>query len=158
MQQAHPPGRAAALATIAVLAVAACGGGSKSQPSTPASTTTATNQTTVSSVGVGTATARVNATLNAPNHSPIVGKGWPYSVHVTDRSGRPLSGTVRIQFVLAGHVVGTDTPPVHPLKNGRWHDNLQFPKASLGFPLTFQVVVHTGEGSVTLNWPVSVRS
>jgi hypothetical protein len=97
------------------------------------------------------------ATLTAPNHSPVAGKNWPYAVHVTDKAGHPLSGSVRIQFAFGGQVVGSDTPPVHPLRNGRWHDNLQFPRRSVGFPLTFQVVVHTSAGSMTLNWPVSVK-
>lgn len=99
----------------------------------------------------------MRATLTAANHTPIVGRNWPYSVRVTDAAGHPLSGRVRVQFAFGGRVVGTDRPPVHPLKDGRWHDLLKFPRASVGFPLTFQVVVHTGAGSVTLNWPVSVK-
>jgi hypothetical protein len=140
-----------------MLAVAACGGGSKSTPSTTskaAPSSTAAPQTGGASVMTGP----VHATLTASNHSPVAGKNWPYSVHVTDVSGHPLTGTVRIQFSFGGRVVGTDHPPVHPLKNGRWHDLLQFPRAAVGFPLTFQVVVHTSAGSVTLNWPVSVKS
>jgi hypothetical protein len=100
----------------------------------------------------------VHATLTAANHSPVVGKNWPYAVHVTNASGKPLPGTVRVQFTFSGHVVGTDHPPVHALKYGTWKDTLQFPRAAVGFPLTFRVVVHTGAGSVTLNWPVSVKS
>jgi hypothetical protein len=102
-------------------------------------------------------TGPVHATFTAPNHHPAVGKPWPYSVRVTDSSGHPLSGTVRIQFTFGGQVVGTDTPPVHPVKAGRWHDNLTFPKAATGQPVTLQAVVHTSAGSVTLNWPVTAR-
>lgn len=144
-----------ATATVLLgLAIAGCGGSSKPKPTTPSTNATRTTQF---SVGVGVATTRISATLRAPNHRPVAGEKWPYSVQVTDRHGHPLSGTVRIQFALGGQVVGTDTPPVHPLTDGRWHDNLKFPRRSVGFPLTFQVVVHTSEGSVTLNWPVSVK-
>jgi hypothetical protein len=141
---------------VLLLCLAACGASSKPSASTSTARTTPT-RTSTSNSGVGVATARVNATLTAPNHSPVADKKWPYSVHVTDGQGKPLSGTVRIQFAFGGQVVGTDTPPVHPLTDGRWHDNLKFPRRSVGFPLTFQVVVHSSAGSVTLNWPVSVK-
>jgi hypothetical protein len=101
-------------------------------------------------------TGPVRATLHATNHTPKVGKNWPYSVHVTDASGHPLSGSVEIQFSFGGQVVGRDRPPVHPLKNGQWHDFLQFPPQAVGVPLSFQAVVHTSAGSVTLSWPVTV--
>jgi hypothetical protein len=95
--------------------------------------------------------------LHGANHAPKAGKPWPYSVTVTDAAGHPLSGTVEIEFTFGGQVVGTDTPPTHPLTHGRWHDNLMFPARALGFPLTFQAVVHTGRGSITLDWPVTVH-
>jgi hypothetical protein len=47
-----------------------------------------------------------------------VGKPWRYVLKVTDASGRPLSGTVDVEFGFGGQVVGHDTPPVHPLKRG----------------------------------------
>jgi hypothetical protein len=102
-------------------------------------------------------TGPVHATFTAPNHNPKVARPWPYSVHVTDAAGRPLSGTVKIQFTFGGQVVGTDTPPVHPIKHGLWHDNLTYPKAAIGQPVTLQAVVHTSAGSVTLSWPVTAR-
>jgi hypothetical protein len=37
------------------------------------------------------------------------------------------------------------------------HDTLKFPAAAAGMPLTFQAVVHTRLGSITLDWPVTVR-
>jgi hypothetical protein len=102
-------------------------------------------------------TGPVRGTLRVANHDPVVKRNWAYSVHVTDATGHPLSGSVDIQFVYGGQVVGRDTPPTHPVTNGRWHDKLQFPPASLGIPLTFQAVVHMRLGSITLNWPVKVR-
>jgi hypothetical protein len=82
---------------------------------------------------------------------------WPYSVTVTDPAGHPLTGTVDIEFTFGGQVVGRDTPPTHPLENGHWKDKLTFPAAALGEPLTFQAVAHTSAGSITLDWPVTVR-
>ena len=129
--------------------------------STPQTTTTSASSATASSGATGTAaavtTGPVRATLRGANHDPLVKAPWPYSVTVADAAGHPLSGTVDVQFVFGGQVVGRDTPPTHPLKNGRWHDNLNFPAQSIGIPLTFQVVAHTPAGTVTLNWPVKVR-
>ena len=98
----------------------------------------------------------VHGTLQAMNHAPKVNQDWPYSVSVTDANGHPLSGTVDIEFVFSGRVVGRDTPPTHPVTNGHWHDYLQFPAQAVGIPLQFQAVVHTHLGSITLDWPVTV--
>ena len=134
--------------------LAACGGSSKSSSTT---TSTTTSKASSASAVKPAATSHIHATLHGENHAPIAGKLWAYSVHVTEASGHPLSGTVRIQFTLGGLVVGTDNPPVHPVKNGSWHDTLTFPKAAVGHPLTFQAIVHTTAGSATLNWPVTVK-
>jgi hypothetical protein len=74
-----------------------------------------------------------------------------------DASGRPLSGTVDIEFAFGGQVVGRDTPPTHPVRNGRWQDNLKFPGAAIDQPLALLAVIHTRLGSITLNWPVTVQ-
>jgi hypothetical protein len=99
----------------------------------------------------------VHATLTAENHAPIVNHPWPYSVSVTDARGTPVSGTVEIEFLFSGQVVGRDTPPSHPITDGRWHDNLKFPPQAVGVPLIVQAVVHTRVGSATLDWSVKVR-
>jgi hypothetical protein len=146
--------RAGAIAAVAGLALAACGGGSGVQKAGSPRTNTAP---TGFSVGVGLASARISATLIAPNHSPVAGRGWPYSVRVTDRRGRPLPGTVRIRLRGDDRVPATGTASTHPLTNGRWHDRFAFPEATVGLPLIFQVLVRTKAGSVTLSWPVTVR-
>jgi hypothetical protein len=74
---------------------------------------------------------------------------------VTNASGHPLAGTVKTEFAFAGQVVGHETPPTHPLSNGRLHDTVEFPAASAGEPLALQTVVHTSLGSITLTWPVT---
>ena len=102
-------------------------------------------------------TGPVRGSLTAPDHTPIAGKGWPYTVKVSDPGGKPLDGTVDIEFLFAGQVVGRDPPPTHPLKNGSWHDVLTFPADAIGQPLTFRAVAHTSKGSISLDWPVNVK-
>jgi Special lobe-specific silk protein SSP160 len=131
---------------------------SKTTTSTTATTSTSTATANSGATGIAAVTTGpVRATLRGANHDPLVKAPWHYSVTATDAAGHPLSGTVDVQFVFGGQVVGRDTPPTHPLTNGHWHDNLNFPAQSIGIPLTFQVVAHTPDGTVTLNWPVKVR-
>jgi len=94
--------------------------------------------------------------LTGENHAPKANQNWRYSVTVTDSSGHPLNGTVDIEFTFGGQVVGHDTPPTHPVADGRWHDTLQFPAQAVGEPLSVQAVVHTRLGSITLDWPIEV--
>jgi len=94
--------------------------------------------------------------LTAPGHSPRVNAAWPYSLRVSDSSGRPLAGVVDIQFTFAGQVVGHDVPPSHRFV-GRWHDILRWPARSVGYPLAFEAVVHTAQGTQTIDYPVHVR-
>ena len=70
----------------------------------------------------------VRGSLHALNHAPVAGKGWPYTVKVTDPAGKPIPGTVEIEFLFAGQVVGHDTPPTHPLRHGTWRSILTFPR------------------------------
>jgi hypothetical protein len=102
-------------------------------------------------------TGPVHGRLTADNHAPVVNKAWVYSVVVTDPTGHPLSGTVDIEFVFNGVVVGHEHPPTHPVINGRWHDTLEFPADAVREPLTFRAVVHARLGSITLDWPIMVR-
>jgi hypothetical protein len=103
-------------------------------------------------------TGPVHGTLVGQNHAPIVNILWPYAVHVTDATAHPLSGSVEIEFVFGDQVVGRDTPPTHPIRNGRWQDKLTFPPQATGEPLTFRAVVHTRLGSITLDWAVTPRA
>ncbi len=99
----------------------------------------------------------MRASLHGESHSPIVGRPWHYAVLATDTSGHALPGAVDTEFVFNGSVVGRETPPTHPLKNGRLNDHVTFPASATAVPLTFRVVVHTASGSVTLGWPIKVR-
>jgi len=151
----HPTLPAAALLCTAL---AACGSGaSSSSISSTASTTAATPAQTATTASSSVTAGPVRGTLHGTGHSPIAGRPWAYSVHVTDAAGKPLSGTVAIEFAFNGSVVGRDTPPTHSVTNGRWADKLTFPPTAIGYPLSFQAVVHTSAGSITLNWPVQVK-
>lgn len=141
---------------VVSVAIAGCGGGGHAS-STPASTST-TTAAAHSGGSSAVSTGPVRADLAAANHAPRQGKEWPYRVRVSDAAGRPLSGTVEIQFVFGGQVVGRDTPRIHPVTHGTWHDRVMFPPASVGQPLIFRAVVHTAQGSVTLDWPIKVTA
>jgi hypothetical protein len=143
--------------TLAALALAACGGSAKTTTSTPPKPAATATTTTASAPTSSVTTGPVRASLRASDHTPVANRNWPFTVTVTDPSGHPLSGTVTVQFVFAGQVVGRDTPPTHDLKNGRWHELLKFPPRSVGIPLNFQTVVRTSAGAVTLSWPVRVK-
>jgi hypothetical protein len=161
------------LLSAAVLCAAPLGcGGSASKPSATRSTSTQTSTTTATAAATTTTTAPtqsqssgtssvstgpVRGTLRGENHAPKVNRAWRYSVTVTDASGHPLNGTVDIEFAFGGQVVGHDTPPSHPIVNGRWHDSLKFPADAVGQPLSVQAVVHTASGSITLDWAITVK-
>lgn len=148
--------RAGAVIAILALVTTACGSGSKSTSSSKSRSSSASTQA-ANGNSASVSSGPVHAALTGENHAPVAKQLWSYSVRVTDASGHPLNGSVAIQFTFEGNVVGHDTPPVHPVKNGLWHDMLTFPNQAIGEPLELQAVVHTAGGSVTLNWPVTVR-
>lgn len=151
--------RALVAAVVLITSLAGCGGSSKSKITGTQSTASSRSASTPSGAGqASVSTGALRATLHGANHAPIAGKNWVYSVRATDTSGRPLSGTVDTEFTFAGQVVGHETPATHPLKNGLLTDSVTWPKQAVGQPLNLQTVVHTSKGSVTLDWPVTVRS
>jgi hypothetical protein len=99
----------------------------------------------------------MRASLHGDNHAPTVNRLWHYSVLATDASDHPLAGTVDTEFAFGGQIVGHEVPPTHGLSNGRLNDSVTFPAQAVGVPLTFQVVVHTRLGSITLDWAVKAR-
>lgn len=157
--------------TLVALGLVACGGSTTKTTRTtarPATTTSAASPTQTSGTAGGSgsgaagaeaavSTGPVHAILKGANHAPVAGRNWVYTVTASDASGRPLTGTVSSQFVFSGQVVGHETPPTHPLKNGRLRDVMVFPARAEGIPLTFQTVVKTPAGTVTLDWPVTVK-
>lgn len=156
-----PPGRSrflvGLLSASLLLLPAACGGTSHSTSPTTSGRTGASGSGRAPGGRSSVTSGPVHATLKGQDHHPIVKKNWTYTVTVTDAHGHSLAGTVATEFAFQGSVVGHETPPTHPLKNGRLKDTLQFPAMAVGYPVELQVVVHTHLGSVTLDWPVKVR-
>ena len=151
----------AQVALVLLLGTTACG--SSKSKTTSSSTSSANTTASAPSASPTTATTPVaasgpvRATLHGANHAPVAGKNWTYTVHVTDASGKPLTGTVETDFVVAGlGVVGKETPAVHKLNNGTLSDTLQFPTDAVGHPITLVTVVHTSAGAVALGWSVNV--
>jgi hypothetical protein len=125
--------------------------------STPHTTTTHTTPALapLQSPYVSGSSGQMRAELHGVNHTPKIGVGWAYSVEATNAQGQPLTGTVAAQFLYNGSVVGHQSPPSFPLKNGKMsYGRDTFPAESKGIALTFQVVVTTPLGTVKLNWPV----
>jgi len=152
------PVRVGVLGVVLILAVAACGGRGTKPGSTQARTTSITTPAPRTTVGTSSvSTGPVRGVLRADNHTPKANRLWSYTVTVRDARSHPLSGRVTIEFVFGGEVVGRDTPPTHPVRQGRWHDRLTFPPTAIGPRLVFRAVVHTRLGSITLDWPIRVR-
>jgi len=131
-----------------------------SQLTAPSHSTTAskTSPSTKPSTATPLHAGLIHAALEGENHQPAADRPWGYTVTATDAKGHPLDGSVEIEFAFHGMVVGHDAPPTHPIKDGRWHESLTFPAAAaIGAPIELQAVVHTRLGSVTLQWPVTVK-
>lgn len=118
----------------------------------PAPTTTTTRSRTAPAF-----TPPVHVVLTGPNHAPVVDADWSYTVTVSDAHGRRLSGTETTQYLFNGAVVGIEKPQNVPFTNGVYHDTIQFPKASLGYPLVVRAVVHTSIGTGHADWPIKVK-
>lgn len=148
------------LTAVLSLAVAGCGGSRPTPQPTHAPVTTATTTPTTplpATGGRSVSKGALRATITGENHTPTVNQPWPYSIRVSNATGQPLSGTVAIEFLFAGQIVAHDKPPTHAIANGLWQSTLKLPTASVGYPLTLRAIAHTPAGSITLNWPITVR-
>ena len=122
------------------------------------------------------ASASFRASLKVPGHHPKANKRWPVTVTVRSSSGKALRATATYQFVYNGQVVATryPSPNVDPNSacskagtcrhspwpfKGRMRDaTFTWPARSVGFPLTFRVVVKVkGVGTRNLDYSVRVR-
>jgi hypothetical protein len=116
------------------------------------------------------------AKLKAPTHSPKAQAFWPITVTARSSSGRALRATAVYQFVYNGQVVATRWPSPHadpkskcskegncrrtpyPFRGTLRDRTFAWPARSVGYPLTFRVVVTVkGMGRVNLNYSVRVR-
>lgn len=135
------------LASTVPVVLVGCGGGKSGSMGTTTRTTPATT--------TAPASAALVATLHAPGHRPKVGN-WPITVTLSWQ-GKPASGHVSYAFLLGGQVVSRQQVGGHsPNFLGTFHDVITWPASSVGYPLTFRVVVTSPHGTKSLDYPVQV--
>lgn len=108
-------------------------------------------------LGSTTPSGQVHATVHGENHTPTVGVPWRYTVTVTQARGKPVDGTETTHYTFGGAVVGTEKPENVAFTGGVYHDTIEFPARSVGYPLSLQAVVHTSQGSASAAWPIVVH-
>jgi hypothetical protein len=98
----------------------------------------------------------LTATLAPSTHTPKINKNWPITVTAT-LSAKPAHATAAYEFLFGGIVVQTTYPRnnKHFSFTGRFSDNLVFPPASIGEPLTLRVVIRASGHTVNLSWAVT---
>jgi hypothetical protein len=102
----------------------------------------------------------VRVTLSAPTHHPKVNVPWPLTVTVTDANGGPLAATLTMVVLFGGAEVGKiDNGAVYHFV-GSWKEKkgneITWPAASRGQPLTLQVIVKARGMTVRKNWSITV--
>ena len=106
------------------------------------------------------------ATLKAPTHHPRANANWWITVSARTSSGRPLRASAFYEFMYQGQVVSTQYPSPRTgatrhapwTFSGSFRDAVQWPRRSVGVPLTFRVVIRvTGRGQVNVDYWVRVR-
>jgi hypothetical protein len=105
-------------------------------------------------------TGIVRVTLSAPTHQPKVNVPWPLTVTVTDTNGRPHAATLTVVVLFGGAQVGKiDNGAVYHFV-GSWREKkgneITWPAASRGQPLTLQVIVKAQGMTVRKNWAITV--
>jgi hypothetical protein len=106
----------------------------------------------------GTSAAFTNGPLSyafrAPTHSPVVGKPWILSISAK-RSGKPMTGRVKIDILHQGSVVGHAADGA--LTNGRFAHKFDWPARSVGHPLTVKTTVVGGGYQQSFLFNVKVK-
>jgi hypothetical protein len=127
------------------------GSGGSTAPSAPSKPLRIVNVT-------GTSAAITNGplayTFSAPTHTPAVGKRWRLSVGVK-RSGAPLTGTVKIDILHQGSIVGHAASG--KLQGGRFAHDFDWPERSIGHPLTVKTTIIGGGVQQSFLFSVTVK-
>jgi hypothetical protein len=78
-------------------------------------------------------------------------------VHAHIAAGAPVNGKVSYAFLLGGAVVARRPAIPGRMRGGLYRDQLEFPPAAVGYPITVEVIVEANgqRGSTTL--PVKVQ-
>jgi hypothetical protein len=113
-------------------------GGRTSSPTAPATPGRIVNVT-------GTSASFTNGPMSyafsAPTHVPVVGKRWRLQISAK-RSGVPLAGSVKIDILHNGAVVGHAASG--KLQSGRFAHDFDWPDKSVGYPLTVKTTIVGG--------------
>ena len=103
----------------------------------------------------------LSVTFVPSTHTPKVNAKWPLSVTAT-LNGKPAAhATAAYEFLFGSTIVG---PTQYPHSNkhftftGHFSDDLVFPPASSGEPLTLRVVIKASGHTVNLNWSITSHS
>lgn len=104
------------------------------------------------------AKSKIKVKIVGQNHDPIVDHNWKYTVTIKSSSGKKLSGTETTEYLYNGSVVGTEKPKNKKFKNGVYHDVIQFPSTSVGYPLVVEATVKTKDGDGKAGWTVMVKT
>ena len=98
----------------------------------------------------------LSASMVPSTHHPKVNAKWPLKVTAT-LHGKPAHATAVYEFLFGGSVVSTQY--VHSNKHfsftGHFSDDLVFPPASEGEPLTLSVVIAADGHKVSLEWTIT---
>jgi hypothetical protein len=101
------------------------------------------------------------ARLIAATHRPKVNAPWPFTVRVTDLSGRPLRATLHMQILYGGAVVGQVDTGARYTFVGSWHERkgqeVTWPAESRGTTLVFEVVVTAKHRTTKLDYWIQAR-
>jgi len=95
----------------------------------------------------------VRATLHAGTHHPKASGRWP--IHVTaTRAGVAVHASIEYEYLLGTQVVAHRS---HYTFSGHFSDELEWPAAAVGYPLTFRAVVVAEGQTLNLDYPVQVQ-
>jgi hypothetical protein len=131
------------------------GGGADSGSGSSGGAVTPGKIVNVTGTSVAFANGPVAYQFDAPTHTPTVGKHWRLQIAVK-RSGAPLAGTVKIDILHNGSIVGHAA--TGKLASGRFTHDFGWPKESAGYPLTVKTTVVGGGFQQSFLFNVKVRA
>jgi hypothetical protein len=98
----------------------------------------------------------LSASMVPSTHHPKVNAKWPLKVTAT-LHGKPAHASAVYEFLFGGSVVSTQyvRGNKHFAFTGHFSDDLVFPPASEGEPLTLSVVIAADGHKVSLEWAIT---
>jgi hypothetical protein len=144
--------RRASMLVLLLLVAAGCGGGGTKTSAAGTPTTIEVNRSAPPAVRV----------LISASHTVKARAKWPVTIHVTDASGNPVSGTLTMNILLGGMPVGNVDNGKTWRFTGSWHEprgqEIIWPAQARGTTFGFQAVVHARGRTVKKTFaPVLVR-